>query len=231
MRSPTLEKSDVIMKNARCRPDVRHGKLRCKIEMKGIKTEGYAYVTLYSSLKGIDWIQGNEKMTYHMHMTILEVKLAPIEEALEKLIQKFLKKTWNVAPGRGHFKTNTRCAHRILPRPVPHAAMEKDISRLLKECIRNLPLTMSHEHVRISTERDPRLIVRSVKSYVKRGRQKRDTIARIRYLITGEGVVIPKERQANVFKELHVGHPGIVREKSLLEAMFIGQILMKSVKM
>lgn len=34
-------------------------------------------------------------------------------------------------------------------------------------------------------------------------------------LMTGERVVIPRELQAKVLKELHIGHPGIVRMKKL----------------
>ncbi|PIO75317.1 hypothetical protein TELCIR_02664 [Teladorsagia circumcincta] len=104
------------------------------------------------------------------------------------------------------------------------AAVEKDISNMLKDCIRNLPLT--HEHVRVSTERDP--LLRNVKSYVKHGRwpkvsaklapffNRRETLSLVKgCLIAGERVVIPKELQTNVLKELHVGHPGIVWMKKL----------------
>ncbi|VDO22090.1 unnamed protein product [Haemonchus placei] len=44
MVSPTLEKTNVLVKNDSGDQMNVYGKLSCKIEMKGIKTEGYAYV-------------------------------------------------------------------------------------------------------------------------------------------------------------------------------------------
>ncbi|PIO52816.1 hypothetical protein TELCIR_25873, partial [Teladorsagia circumcincta] len=72
MGSPSLEKTNVVVKNASGDQMKVFGKLRCKIEMKGIKTEGYAYVTPYNSLMGLEWIRGNEEMAYHMDMILSE---------------------------------------------------------------------------------------------------------------------------------------------------------------
>ncbi|KAK6027119.1 hypothetical protein OSTOST_06856 [Ostertagia ostertagi] len=74
MGSPTLEKTNVVVKNASGDQMKVYGKLRCIIEMKGIKTEGYAYVTPYNSLIGLEWIRGNEEMAYHMGMMTSEMK-------------------------------------------------------------------------------------------------------------------------------------------------------------
>ncbi|PIO53195.1 hypothetical protein TELCIR_25480, partial [Teladorsagia circumcincta] len=54
MGSPTLEKTNVVVKNASGHQMKVYGKLRCKIEMKGIKIEGHAYVTPYNSLMGLE---------------------------------------------------------------------------------------------------------------------------------------------------------------------------------
>lgn len=98
------------------------------------------------------------------------------------------------------------------------------MSLLLKDCIRKLPVT--HEHVETCTERDPML--KKVKSCVRTGRwskgnselvpfyNRRETLSVVgKCLMTGERVVIPRELQAKVLKELHIGHPGIVRMKKL----------------
>ncbi|PIO54945.1 hypothetical protein TELCIR_23680 [Teladorsagia circumcincta] len=94
MGSPTLEKTNVVVKNASGDRMKVYGKLRCMIEMKGIKTEGYAYVTPYNSLMGLEWIRGNEEMAHHMDMMISEVKAAPncdVEDALKKTYSEVIE--------------------------------------------------------------------------------------------------------------------------------------------
>ncbi|PIO56080.1 hypothetical protein TELCIR_22529 [Teladorsagia circumcincta] len=94
MGSPTLERTNVVVENASGDQMKVYGKLRCKIEMKGIKTEGYSYVTQYTSLMGLEWIRGNEEMAFHMDMMIAEVKAAPnsdLEEALKKTYPEFFE--------------------------------------------------------------------------------------------------------------------------------------------
>ncbi|KAK5968646.1 Peptidase A2 domain-containing protein [Trichostrongylus colubriformis] len=58
MRSPVLERTSVVVKNAIGEHIKIHGKLKCKIKMKVIETEGYAYVTPYT-LIGLEWIRAN----------------------------------------------------------------------------------------------------------------------------------------------------------------------------
>ncbi|PIO53640.1 hypothetical protein TELCIR_25018, partial [Teladorsagia circumcincta] len=104
------------------------------------------------------------------------------------------------------------------------AAVENDVSRLLKDCIRRLPLT--HDHVRESTKKD--VLLRNIKSYMESGKwpkvnpklapffNRRETLSIVDgCLMMAERVVIPEELQVKVLKELHVGHPGIVRMKKL----------------
>ncbi|PIO53247.1 integrase core domain protein, partial [Teladorsagia circumcincta] len=104
------------------------------------------------------------------------------------------------------------------------AAVENDVSRLLKDCIRKLPLT--HDHVRESTKKD--VLLRNIKSYMESGKwpkvnpnlapffNRRETLSIIDgCLMMAERVVIPEELQVKVLKELHVGHPGIVRMKKI----------------
>ncbi|VDO69836.1 unnamed protein product [Haemonchus placei] len=101
---------------------------------------------------GPGWIRGNEEMANHMHILISEVKLAPksdVEEALKRIQPDVFEE----GPGRC---TKEEVTLQLIPsvrpvfcrsRPEPHAAVEKAISSILKECIRNSPL--SHEHVRM----------------------------------------------------------------------------------
>ncbi|KAK6053780.1 hypothetical protein COOONC_08714 [Cooperia oncophora] len=51
-----------------------YGKLKCKITMKGVTTEGDAYVTPHSSLLGLEWIRANENLMHHIEMMAEEVK-------------------------------------------------------------------------------------------------------------------------------------------------------------
>ncbi|KAK6042900.1 hypothetical protein COOONC_19596 [Cooperia oncophora] len=57
MGSPALEKTNIVVKNASGDYMKIHGKLKCKITMKGVTTEGDAYVTPYNSLLGLEWIR------------------------------------------------------------------------------------------------------------------------------------------------------------------------------
>ncbi|VDP26604.1 unnamed protein product, partial [Heligmosomoides polygyrus] len=59
MGSPKLEKTNVIVKNASGDVMQIEGRLKCTIEMKGKNSEGYAYVTPYNSLMGLEWLQNN----------------------------------------------------------------------------------------------------------------------------------------------------------------------------
>ncbi|PIO66676.1 zinc knuckle [Teladorsagia circumcincta] len=77
MGSPVLERTNVVVKNASGEHMKIYGRLRCKIKMKGVETEGYAYVTPYNSLIGLEWIRANEEMKYHLEMMTAEVKRYP----------------------------------------------------------------------------------------------------------------------------------------------------------
>ncbi|PIO65310.1 hypothetical protein TELCIR_13028 [Teladorsagia circumcincta] len=139
MGSPTLEKTNVVVKNASGDRMKVYGKLRCVIEMKGIKTEGYAYVTPYNSLMGLEWIRGNEEMAYHMDMMISEVKVAPnsdVEEALTKTYTEVFEEGLGrcTKEGRiGHLRTapyhpqSTRLAEHFVDTP------KRDINKLKGE--------------------------------------------------------------------------------------------------
>ncbi|KAK5981542.1 Zinc knuckle [Trichostrongylus colubriformis] len=87
MGSPALERTNIVVKNASGEHMKIHGKLKCKIKMKGVETDGHAYVTPYNSLIGLEWIRANEDMKYHLEMMTAEVKLASIasiDEGLKK---------------------------------------------------------------------------------------------------------------------------------------------------
>ncbi|KIH67534.1 hypothetical protein ANCDUO_02136 [Ancylostoma duodenale] len=56
MGSPKLENTNVVVKNASGSSMKIHGKLWCKFEIKGSRSEGNAYVTPHNSLLGLEWI-------------------------------------------------------------------------------------------------------------------------------------------------------------------------------
>ncbi|XGW20243.1 hypothetical protein V3C99_003783, partial [Haemonchus contortus] len=114
--------------------------------------------------------------------------------------------------------------HQDADEDVVVAAVENVVSMLLKDCIRRLPLT--HEDVRDSTTKD--FLLRKIMSNVRSGKwqkvnsrlspyfNRRETLSIVDgCLMIAERVVIPGELQAQVLRELHVGHPGIVRMKKL----------------
>ncbi|KAK6058544.1 retroviral aspartyl protease [Cooperia oncophora] len=74
MGSPALEKTNIVVKNASGDTMKIYGKLKCKITMKGVTTEGDAYVTPHNSLLGLEWIRANENLMYHIEMMAAEVK-------------------------------------------------------------------------------------------------------------------------------------------------------------
>ncbi|PIO76486.1 hypothetical protein TELCIR_01456 [Teladorsagia circumcincta] len=96
--------------------------------MKGVEAEGYAYVTPYNSLIGLEWIRANEEMRYHLEMMTAEVKVtsAGIEEELRKTYPEVFEE------GLGRCikeEVDLQLNQNVRPvfcnsRPVPHAALE-----------------------------------------------------------------------------------------------------------
>ncbi|KIH67533.1 hypothetical protein ANCDUO_02135 [Ancylostoma duodenale] len=114
--------------------------------------------------------------------------------------------------------------HQVENEDIVIAAVENDVCTLLKECIRRLPVTATD--VESYTKSDP--VLRKVISCVKNGKwpkvnqklahfqNRRETLSVVGgCLMSGERVVIPPELRSKVLKELHIGHPGIVRMKKL----------------
>ncbi|PIO66444.1 hypothetical protein TELCIR_11841 [Teladorsagia circumcincta] len=73
---PRTAKDEHVVKNASAERMKIHGKLRCKIKMKSVETEAYAFVIYppYNSLIGLEWIRANEEMRCHLEMMTAEVK-------------------------------------------------------------------------------------------------------------------------------------------------------------
>ncbi|PIO73745.1 hypothetical protein TELCIR_04277 [Teladorsagia circumcincta] len=127
MGSPVLERTNIVVKNASGEHMKIYGKLKCKIKMKGVETEGYAYVTPYNSLIGLEWIRANEEMEYHLEMMTAEIKVTPAR------IEDELKKTYPEVFQEGLGRCNKEEVHLQLDqnvrpvfcnsRPVPHAAL------------------------------------------------------------------------------------------------------------
>nr|CDJ97482.1 RNA-directed DNA polymerase (reverse transcriptase) and Integrase domain containing protein [Haemonchus contortus] len=129
MGSPVLERTNIVVKNASGENMKIYGKLKCQIKMKGVETKGYAYVTPYNSLIGLEWIRANEEMKYHLEMMTAEVKMSSmvkIEEELEKTYPGVFEK------GLGRCtkeQVDLQLNPNVRPvfcnsRPVPHAALE-----------------------------------------------------------------------------------------------------------
>ncbi|XGW15781.1 hypothetical protein V3C99_001322, partial [Haemonchus contortus] len=140
MGSPVLERTNIVVKNASGENMKIYGKLKCQIKMKGVETKGYAYVTPYNSLIGLEWIRANEEMKYHLEMMAAEVKMSSMVK-----IEEELKKTYP-----GVFEEGLGCCTKeqvdlqlnpnVRPvfcnsRPVPHAALEAvnaELERLVR---------------------------------------------------------------------------------------------------
>ncbi|VDL77978.1 unnamed protein product [Nippostrongylus brasiliensis] len=140
MGAPKLERTNVVVKNASGSEMKIHGKLRCEFEMKGHRTEGYAYVTPYNSLMGLEWIQANEEMMYHMKMMVAQVGVNKGSDVEKELMETFPAV---FEEGLGHCtkeKAELILVQGVRPvfracRPVAHAAMEsvdKELDRLLE---------------------------------------------------------------------------------------------------
>ncbi|VDL83424.1 unnamed protein product [Nippostrongylus brasiliensis] len=139
MGAPSLEKTNVLVKNASGNLMKIYGRLRCEYEMKGHKAQGYAYVTPFNSLMGLEWIQSHEEMVYHMKMMVAEVK------AKDNSVEKELMETYPTVFKEGLGLCTKEKAELILEqgvrpvfrgcRPVAHAAMDsvdKELDRLLE---------------------------------------------------------------------------------------------------
>ncbi|PIO77456.1 hypothetical protein TELCIR_00439 [Teladorsagia circumcincta] len=129
MGSPVRGRTNIVVKIASGEHRKIYGKLKCKIKMKEVETEGYAYVTPYNSLIGLEWIRANEEMRYHLEMMTAKVKVTHVTE-----IEEGLKKTHLelFEEGSGcHIKeeVHLQLDQNVRPvfcnsRPVHHAAIE-----------------------------------------------------------------------------------------------------------
>ncbi|PIO75512.1 reverse transcriptase [Teladorsagia circumcincta] len=128
MGSPVLERTNIVVKNASGEHMKIYGRLRCKIKMKGVETEGYAYVTRYNSLIGLEWIRANEEMRYHLEMMTAEVKVTPAE--IEDELKKTYPEVFEEGLGRCiKEEVDLQLNQNVRPvfcnsRPIPHAALE-----------------------------------------------------------------------------------------------------------
>ncbi|KIH44127.1 hypothetical protein ANCDUO_25858, partial [Ancylostoma duodenale] len=121
--SPKLENTNVVVKNASGSSMKIRGKLWCEFEIKGSRSEGYAYVTPHNSLLGLEWIQKNEDMSYYMRMMVADVKAGQNDDVATKFKKAHPELVGDVRPV---FKA---C------RPAPHdavEAVEKELDRLLE---------------------------------------------------------------------------------------------------
>ncbi|KAK5968396.1 hypothetical protein GCK32_022271 [Trichostrongylus colubriformis] len=129
MGSPALERTSIVVKDASGEHMKIHGKLKCKIKMKGVETEGCAYVTPYNSLIGLEWIRANEDMKYHLEMMTAEVKMASIT-GIEDELKKIYPGVFEEGLGRCNKKAvDLQFNQNVRPmlcnsRPVPHTAQE-----------------------------------------------------------------------------------------------------------
>lgn len=102
---------------------------------------------------------------------------------------------------------------------------EAEINQILADAFDNLPVT--HKMVRAETEKDP--ILQQIMKFVKEGwpqstedddlkpciNRQLDISIIEGCLMYGDRVIIPKVLQKRILKQLHKGHPGIERTKSI----------------
>ncbi|KAK6042889.1 hypothetical protein COOONC_19606, partial [Cooperia oncophora] len=99
-----------------------YGKLKCKITMKGVTTEGDAYVTPHSSLLGLEWIRANENLMYHIEM-MAEVK-ANCNPRRKEELKKTLKRGIRNLKGEEKLSEDTFNVIRQAHRTTPHRCLE-----------------------------------------------------------------------------------------------------------
>ncbi|CAJ0602666.1 unnamed protein product [Cylicocyclus nassatus] len=139
MGAPRLENTNVVVKNASGGYMKVHGKLWCDYEIKGSRSEGYAYVTPHNSLLGLEWIQKNEEMSYHLSRMAAEVKLGQHDAIAQKLKEAYPEVCKEGLGLCTKEKAHLKVDESVSPvfkasRPVPHSALEaveKELDRLL----------------------------------------------------------------------------------------------------
>ncbi|VDL63729.1 unnamed protein product [Nippostrongylus brasiliensis] len=89
MGSPKLEKANITVRNASGDVMKILGKLKCSIEMKGRKSERYAYITPYNSLMGLEWIRSNDEMMHHMSMMVAGITVKHSFNVKKKFERKY----------------------------------------------------------------------------------------------------------------------------------------------
>lgn len=118
-------------------------------------------------------------------------------------------------------------------RVIAAISVEDDILHTFTNAVRALPVTA--DEVKTATGRDP--LLREVMKYTTWSWPKkitrpdllcffnrRDSLATLNgCLLLAERVVVPKPLQHRVLQQLHIGHPGIVRMKSLARSSRTGQ--------
>ncbi|KIH62534.1 integrase core domain protein [Ancylostoma duodenale] len=140
MGAPKLENTSVVVKNASGSSMKIRGKLWCKFEIKGSRSEGYAYVTPHNSLLGLEWLQKNEDMSYYMRMMVAEVKADQNGDVAMKLKKSYPEVFEEELGLCTKEKADLQLVGDVRPvfkacRPVPHAAVEaveKELDRLLE---------------------------------------------------------------------------------------------------
>ncbi|EYC13329.1 hypothetical protein Y032_0044g925 [Ancylostoma ceylanicum] len=105
------------------------------------------------------------------------------------------------------------------------ASVEVDVKQVFADAVRRLPVTA--ETIRKHTEKS--VMLRKLKSFIDSGRwpkvvkgawkhfhNRRESLSLVQgCVMLSDRVVVPETLRAVVLKELHTGHPGIVRMKSL----------------
>ncbi|KAL6728903.1 hypothetical protein Aduo_000010 [Ancylostoma duodenale] len=89
MGSPELKDTSLVVKDASGNRMKVHGELMCHFRLKGARSEGKCYLTLHKSLVGLDWIQQNDEMTYHLDRMVahINVRVTTMDAELEFAIQ------------------------------------------------------------------------------------------------------------------------------------------------
>ncbi|EYC04029.1 hypothetical protein Y032_0090g2375 [Ancylostoma ceylanicum] len=139
MGSPKFKDTSLVVKDANGNQMKVYSELTCKFRLKGVIGEGKCYVIPHKSLVGLDGIQQNDEMAYHLDRMVAHISTKGDENLIVELKQKF-ESVFQDGPGTC---TKEKAALKLLQGAKPvyrmkrllaHASLEvveKKIERLV----------------------------------------------------------------------------------------------------
>ncbi|PIC11739.1 hypothetical protein B9Z55_028879 [Caenorhabditis nigoni] len=204
---PKLERIKTTVKSASGNELKLLGRTLVSFVLKGSVGSEYVYVREQGNLLGLDWIERSSEMSYHLERMVnagSQTKSGSIQSKLNKGKKKFPKV----------FKEHPRrCTEEKAVLSVKQTASPVGMAEVQKE-----------------TKNDK--LMKKVIKWVSKGTWPRKVDKRLKQwffikdslsvtqecLMFGDRVVVPKSLQRAVLKQLHEGHPGMVRMKQMARA-------------